>query len=176
MSRWEAEIRYEEYRQVAREAAHRYVGTTPVWNSEEEKRSVRLTAITGPCLDAWDASWGDKMFNWREIDAHFKRDTDRFEVAIWSGGILCGLAAGRSSNGPDNVTIHFLERRRPDNPLRGRIALLATEAADRYAKVQQKQRVKIKDPLDDAIVVYRALRFVLAEPLGQITYYERPVG
>jgi hypothetical protein len=74
------------------------------------------------------------------------------------------------------VTIHFLERRRPDNPLRGRIALLATEAADRYAKVQQKQRVKIKDPLDDAIVVYRALRFVLAEPLGQITYYERPVG
>jgi hypothetical protein len=148
----------------------------PVWESEQEKLSVRLTAIDGLCLDTWDATWSGQMFDWRAIDAHFKRDTDRFEVAVWSGQTLCGLAAGRSSNGPDNVTIHFLERMRAHNPLKGRIALLATEAADRYAKLQGKQRVKIKDPLADAIIVYEALRFVLAEPLGRITYYARPVG
>lgn len=167
---------YEEFRRVAREATLRFVTSMPVWNSEEEKLSVRLTGIDAACLDACDATWGDTMFDWQVIDAHFKRDTDRFEVAIWSGETLCGLAMGRSSNGPDNVTIYFLERMRPDNPLRGRVALLATEAADRFAKIQEKQRVKIKDPLPDAIVVYETLRFVLAEPLGRITYYARPVG
>jgi uncharacterized protein YdcH (DUF465 family) len=176
MGRWEAEVRYEEFREVAREVALRYVRSMPIWASEEERLLVRLTEIDEPCLDIWEATWKTKMFNWREVDAHFKRDTDRFEVAIWSGEELCGLCAGRSSNGPDNVTIHFLERMRPDNPLRGRIALLATETADRYAKTMQKQRVKLKDPLADAIVVYEALRFVLAEPLGQTTYYARQVG
>lgn len=176
MGRWEAEIRYEEFREVAREVALRFVLSMPTWESEEEKLLVRLTAIDEPCLDIWESTWGNKMFDWREIDTHFKRDTDRFEVAVWSGEELCGLASGRSSNGPDNVTIHFLERMRPDNPLKGRIALLVTETADRYAKIQQKQRVKIKDPLADAIVVYETLRFVLAEPLGQTTYYARLVG
>ena len=176
MSRWEAEIRYEEFRRVAREVALHFVASMPAWHSDHEKQSVRLTGIDPTCLDAWDASCGDKMFDWRENDAHYKRHTDRFEVAIWSGPMLCGLCAGLSSRGPDNVTIHFLESMRPHNPLKGRVALLATEAADRFAKAQGKQRVKIKNPLPGAIVVYERLRFVLAEPLGRVTYYARPVG
>jgi hypothetical protein len=177
MGRWEAEVKYEEFREVARERALWFVHTMPVWNSDEEKSLVRLTAIDDDCLDILESTWPDPEFNWRVIDTHFKRnDTDRFEVAIWSGEQLCGVASGRASNGPDNVTIHFVERLMQDNPLRGRIALLATETADRYAKILQKQRVKLKDPFPDAIVVYQRLRFVLAEPIGQTTYYAREVG
>jgi hypothetical protein len=174
--REKSEMRWEEFRTVAREVALKYVLSMPVWHSDHEKQSVRLTRIDDACLAEWEARWTEKMFDWREIDAHFKREKDRFEVAIWYGAALCGLCAGRSSNGPDNVTLHFLESWRPHNPLRGRIALLATEAADRFAKMQGKQRVKLKDPLPQAIVVYERLRFVLVEPLGRVRYYARPVG
>lgn len=176
MGRWEAEIRYEEYRDVARWAAQSFVTSIPLWRSDEERDLVRLTAIDEAALNSWEATWPDKMFDWREIASHFKKDVDRFETAIWFGEELCGLTAGRCSNGPDNVTIHFLERMRPDNPLKGLIALLATETADRYAKILQKQRVKLKDPLPDAIVVYETLGFVVAEPIGRTTYYVRQVG
>src|SRR4051812_18595939 len=98
MSRWEAEIKYEEYRDVARWAALRFVRTMPVWNSEAERMSVRLSAIDPIVLINWEQTWpaDTRMFPWREIDTHFKRDVDRFEVAIWSDWILCGLASGRA--------------------------------------------------------------------------------
>lgn len=176
MGRWEAEIKYEEYRAVAREVALRFVQSMPVWTSADECAAVRLADIDAPCLDVWRRSWRHKEFDWDENAAHFKREVDRFELAIWSGEQLCGLAIGRVSRGPDNVTIHFLERRSGDTPLKGRIALLATETADRYAKILNKQRVKLKDPLPDAIVTYQRLNFVLVETIGKTTYYARQVG
>jgi hypothetical protein len=176
MGRWEAEIKYQEYRGVARAAALRFVQSMPVWNSAEESASVRLSEIDAPCLEIWRRSWRHKEFDWEENAAHFQREVDRFEVAIWSGQELCGLAIGRVSRGPDNVTIHFLERRSGDTPLTGRIALLATETADHYAKILNKQRVKLKDPLPGAVVTYQRLNFVLVETIGKTTYYARQVG
>src|SRR4051812_19488014 len=93
MSRWEAEIKYEEFRKVSRESALWFVRSMPVWNSSEESDLVRLTDIDDPCLDIWKAAWPKPgTFDWLVNASHFRRnDTDRFEVAIWSGEVLCGL-------------------------------------------------------------------------------------
>ena len=174
--RWEAEIRYEALRDVAREVSRAQLSQLGLDLTPKDWDEIRFSAIDGDALEIWEATWPVKEFDWSEVDGHFKRDTDRFELAIWRGEELCGLSSGRVSNGPDNVTIHFLERMRPDNRLRGKIALIATDVAERYGKILEKQRVKIKDPFVDAIVVYEGLGFVLAQPLGMTTYYARPIG
>jgi hypothetical protein len=172
----ESETRHEEFREVARDTALHYVQSMPIWEPLESRLAVKLTAINRGYLETWKATWPEKAFDWQGIDAHFGKDASRFEACIWYDSELCGLVVGRVSNGPDNVTIHFLEKKRPANPLSRKIALIATEAATRYAKILGKQRVKIMDPVPDAIVVYERLLFVLAKPIGKTTYYERQVG
>src|SRR5262249_53996395 len=106
MSRWEAEARYEAFRQVARE---RTLFELSEVLSPGLFYGLTLQPVDHTALPVWKATWNGGNFQWPEIVRHFRKDTDRFEVAIWSGGDLCGLAAGRASNGPDNVTVHFLE-------------------------------------------------------------------
>jgi hypothetical protein len=106
---------------------------------------------------------------------HFKRDTHRFEIAIWSGGELAGLSVGGVSDGPDNVTVHFLERCKNHTVLKGWIAQIVTDVAEAYGKVLGKQRVKLKDPTEGAIPIYKELSFSLAESIKKTTYYARRI-
>jgi hypothetical protein len=172
MSRWEAEARYEAFRQVAREQTQfELSGVLP----PSLFHGVNLQPIDDTALLVWGATWNGGNFQWPEIVHHFRKDTDRFEVAVWKGEDLCGLATGRVSHGLDNVTVHFLERRPGHTPLKGRIAQIVLDMADNYAKILGKQRVKIKDPWEGAIPTYRGLGFSLAETIRSTTYYARQV-
>src|SRR3954447_8218456 len=67
------------------------------------------------------------------------------------------------STGPDNVTVHFVERYLGQNPLAGHMAAIVTDAAINYAAILEKVRVKLKDSTPEAIPSYRRLGFELAE-------------
>lgn len=176
MTAWEANQRYEGYREAAREYALEMIsGSLAALRSP--MLAVAATAIDDDALRSWYASKDRWEFPWDEIAEHFRRnDPDRFEIAIWTADELCGLAIGRPSKGDDNVTLHFLERRSDHAALKGWIAQIATDAAESYGKLLGKQWVKLKDPRPGAIPHYRALRFALAETSGKTTYYARKIG
>lgn len=177
MTRLDAE-RYRARRQAA------YDKTKETWADLPGPTSpIGLTQIGPAALDFWRDNWAashpgshiDGDFPWEDAVSNFRNNLNRFEVAIWSNDILCGLAIGRPSKGPDNVTIHLLERYWGANPFKGSIAAIAVDVADNYAKILEKQKVIIKYPVDGAIPVYEKLGFRPVQGYGKGAYYGREV-
>jgi S-(hydroxymethyl)glutathione synthase len=173
---WEANERYEGYRQAVREhVLEDYRSNIFIGNLSSLNQGLKFLAINDDALVAWRANRTSWNFPWDNVVEHFKRDTHRFEIAIWSGGELAGLSVGGVSDGPDNVTVHFLERCKNHTVLKGWIAQIVTDVAEAYGKVLGKQRVKLKDPTEGAIPIYKELSFSLAESIKKTTYYARRI-
>jgi hypothetical protein len=175
---WEANERYEGLREGSRDFSLGIFCTTIfVGDLQGLTEGLAFTAIDDAAMREWHATQPHWEFRWDEIVPHYRRnDTDRFEIAIWKQRELAGLGIGRVSNGPDNVTIHFLERCKIHTALKGFVAQIVTDSAEFYGKVLGKQRVKLKDPVEGAIAVYEKLRFSLAENIGKTKYYARSIG
>lgn len=116
-------------------------------------------------------------FPWDEIFKQVYSTPKRFDIAIWDGSVLCGLCCGMASRGNQFVTLKWLERFETDrNGLKGMIAEIAITAADHYAKIINRQYVRLKDPIPEAVKhVYAPLGFVLAEKRKGHIYYQRAV-
>jgi hypothetical protein len=173
---WEAAARYDGYRQASLEVTQGNLSLAERDGADcPELSRVVLTTINSSALSSCD-QWESGTFDWPLIVSQFRPYIDRFDVAVWLDGAVLGLGIGRPSKGPDNLTLHFVERRWSDNPLRGWIAQIVTDAADNYAKVLGKQRVKLKNPVLQAVPKYESLNFRLAERIGANTYYSREVS
>ena len=184
-----SDARHAEYRAAAFQATLdeiaevRLAGRQDFDPSRESLGLPELVDIDSAALDFWEQEWVREPppldfgggFNWRGIAETEKTLPDRFEIAIWFQGILCGMAAGKPSKGNDNLTIRFIERYWGENPLTGSIAPIVVDAADKYARLLQKKRLKLKDPYPGAIPIYERLGFRVAEPIGQAIYYAREV-
>ena len=172
MDKQAIEQKYEGFREVARERTR-----DTLWERilpaklPIELYAFDFTSISDAALKEAEG-WN---FRWRRIVGQTRPYLRRFEVAVWKDGRLLGLAVGRASRGPDNVTIHYLERSRADNPLATHFAMIALDATDNYAKIISRQRVKLKNPAPGVIKKYQALGFSLAETYRGATYYERRV-
>lgn len=116
--------------------------------------------------------WG---FPWRKIVGQFRPYDRRFEVAVWCGRELCGLAVGRASKGKRNVTIHFIERSADQNPFAGAITLIVTECAYRYAQILGSEWLIAKNPVPEMVPTYERLFFALAGNRKGSTYYAREI-
>jgi hypothetical protein len=115
-------------------------------------------------------------FRWDQIFQQIRTTPRRFDVAIWDGSVLCGMAAGKASRGGENVTVKWLERFAiPSAPLRGTLGLTALTAAESYAKIIERQWVMIRNPLPGAAPLYEKLGFELAPSRFGTPYYGRPV-
>lgn len=136
-----------------------------------EAALCRLRDIDDAAIAA-AATW---YFPWKRIMGQTRPYFRRFEAALWCGGNLYGLVAGRASRGPDNITVHFLERASSDNPFAGYFARIAFDAADNYAKLIGRQRVKLKNPVAGVIPTYQAMNFSIAETIKGNIYYARQV-
>ena len=168
---WQAGVRYEGYRQAARDVTIEDLGSLGL---SQDVGDIRLSGINALELAHW-ASWKTRHFDWGAITADFYPYLDRFEVAIWQGDRLLALSIGRPSKGSDSVIIHFLERCWEDNPLKGWASLIITDVADNYARVLEKQYVKLKNPIPEAIPKYQSIGFSLANSPNRNTYYSRQV-
>jgi hypothetical protein len=173
VSYYEAKAKYEGYREVV------LALTLEDFRSSEagcaKDPSLMLTGIDAATVANWKEHWGKVWFPWDALLRDYRSDVDRFEVAIWLGQKVMGMSYGRVSRGPENVTIQFLERFGDETPLKGWVALIVADCADKYAKLLGKQWVKVKDPVPGAIPVYETLGFTLAETLKGRTYYARQV-
>lgn len=164
--------RYEVNREMARfytQSLIRFLATKGLM--PPAATAARLTGIDDKAIEI-AAKWS---FPWQRIMGQARPYYRRFEVALWIDDNLCGLSVGRSSRGPDNVTIHFLERAAEDNPFMGFFSQIALDTADRYAKLIGRQRVKLKNPNPALVPKYQSLGFSVAETRKGNTYYDRQV-
>lgn len=128
---------------------------------------LRLMPIEANALSYWSAirdighvnEAGN--FQWDQIFQQVRRTPRRFDIAIWDGGRLCGMACGMASRGHQHLTVKWLERFRTDSGpgLRGMVAEIALTAADHYAAILGQENVRIKDPLPGTEHLYSALGF-----------------
>jgi hypothetical protein len=126
-------------------------------------------------LEAYRQQWeshSDRRYAWpwAGIVAGIRRDEpSRFEVAVWSNDVLCGLAIGRTRM--DYCRVDYLEASpNPDHPLKGRVAVVAAGAAIAYATTLGKNEVRLMNPLPAVVPHYLALGFALANPTDATQY------
>jgi hypothetical protein len=154
-----AELLYREYRQEAYQELERTMA------------SVLPGFSAGPigsrALAAWREQWVPLPrpqglvggWDWEDRRKEF-RTPSRFEVALWSGDSLCGLAIGKPSGGKHIVGVNFMERAwRDDNPLRGRVMEVVAACAAEYAWILGSKAVRFWHPAEGLIQRYQRLGF-----------------
>ena len=168
------EEKYEGFREAAREHTHfRLANRILQARLPVDLYTLDFIAITDAALDQADNWW--ESGKWRRLVGQMRPYLRRFELAIWHNGRLLALAIGRASRGADNVTIHRLERCKDNNPLAGNASLIMTDAADNYARVIGRNRLKLKQPEPSLCIKYASFGFSLAETYRGVTYWDRKI-
>lgn len=110
-------------------------------------------------------------WDWDEIHRRYRNEPDRFDLCMWVGEVLCGVALTTLS-GPA-ATIDFLEGQPGENcPLRGLRAAIAIEAAQRYAQLNGRAELRVQPISEGLGKLYRDIfGFELATPKGEQAYY-----
>lgn len=170
--------RYQGYRDAAYDLTWRDLHT-----QVPAECDLRLWPIDDKALTYWQAIKAvgaldpRGSFPWDEIYRQVRSCPRRFDIAIWDGLNLCGMACGMASRGPSFVTVKWIERFATDTGgLRGMVAETALTAAEHYAFVLQRQHVRVKNPLPGTEHLYENLGFTTDVVLKGNHYLQRDVG
>ncbi len=177
---YEALQRYAHLRRLAYDLTERVAHPTAA-------ARVRLTDIDPHALDAWRRTWRHSHplryggWDWDGLVGRVRRRPSAFQVAIWSGNALCGLAVGRVSRRRPSgrrhtISVHFLEGSpHADHPLRGQVARIALTAADAYGRELGATRLRLLDPLPGVFRLYEELGFGIAPESRGSLYFEKRI-
>lgn len=92
-----------------------------------------------------------------------RNDPARFEVAVWSRGILCGLAIGGTK--ATFCRVDYLEGSPdPRHPLKRSVTVIVSGAAVAYAAALGKAEVRLMNPLPAVVPFYERSGFPLVIP------------
>lgn len=169
----EAESRYQGYRDAA---------YSMTWDHQQPLlpgKDLKLFPFDSKTLGFWGALHylGETLpeggFQWPEIYDQFRSTPRRFEVAVWDGKILCGLALGNASRGKQLLTIKWIER----FPITegGWVTSVILTAADYYGAILGCKELRIRNPVPGTEQLYCRYGFALADTLRGATYWARPV-
>jgi hypothetical protein len=90
-----------------------------------------------------------------------KNEPDRFEVSVWSGETLCGLAVGWTRQA--FCRVDYLEGSPdPAHPLKGSVAVIVSGAATAYATALGKDEIRLMNPIPAVVPHYQGLGFTVA--------------
>ncbi|WP_366554923.1 hypothetical protein [Aquibaculum sediminis] len=177
----EAQSRYQGYRDAAYDATWRCM--LPLLQSID----LKIFPLGRHALAYWSAIKNFESidpgqgflpgggFPWDKIYRQFRSTPRRFDIALWDGDKLCGLAIGNASRGKRYVTIKWIERfATTDQP--GWVATTVLTAADYFGKTIGSEEVRLRNPRPDTERLYAAHGFALAEQLHGATYWARPIS
>ncbi len=170
-TRSSAQTRYRTLRQMSFQEAMAQLAASGI---EADLRPIDAAALAA-CGEwhnrrvTWP--WAERASDWR------RGHPERFEVALWSGDVLCGLALGRPSKGPSHLALYYVEGRSPDHPLQGKVTAVVLTALQAYAIALGKKELRLVDPLPDVIPFYcsPALGFQLVTPGREAPYCRRSI-
>jgi hypothetical protein len=118
---------------------------------------VILKPIDDYALEAYQ-NWPDRMvdWDWVKIVKKYRKNTKRFEVAVWYQNELMGLAIGKPSRAKTLVRINFIEGR-ADRPtiLRKRIVPITIKVGMNYGILLQAKKLFIMEPFLELINYYK---------------------
>lgn len=142
-------------------------------NSRLNKANIVLALINDIAISAWRTKWLPLYisgqtggWDWASEKRSLRGTISRFEVALWAGPVLCGLAIGKPSDGRSHLSVRLLEGNPdPGHPLKRQVARCLLEAAEEYAYAIEKQELRVINPLVGALPIYQALGFSIA-PAG----------
>ncbi len=149
--------------------------------------SLRLADCDQYTLAIWRTTWagphptGWGTWDWEALLRRAWKHPSAFHLAIWSGKVLCGLAAGRISNRDRHglrraVSIDFIESAHDrHHPLRGSIAALATGAAEAYGRALGAHWLRLVQPLPGVLTLYTSLGFGIVREGDRVLYCERRI-
>ena len=149
---------------------------------------TNLTFIEADTLRAWREQWRPHLstefqhWDW-EIELQSRKWTRfttarrRFDVAIWSGDRLCGLALGRLSLRKQNLSICLLQGCPIDwHPLKGKILPIVADVGSMYGTAVGCEEFRFLQPLPGMIRIYGKLGFQLARTSRGVQYCALPLG
>lgn len=123
---------------------------------ENFKLTISLSTISNRAISAsqsWVHPEGASGYPWQEIK-NLHRQPDRLEVAVWSGGRLCGLAIAVTKNSV--LEICFIEGDpSPGNPTKGAVAMIVLDCAARYAQKRGRSQLRLKPANNRVAELYK---------------------
>jgi hypothetical protein len=143
-------------------------------------RPVELRSIDAAALAAV-AQWTGRRvaWPWHMLAADWRRNhTNRFDVAVWRGGELCGLGLGRPAPAAAHISLHYIERDPdPTNALRSKFAGVVVTALASYGVVLGKTEMRLVNPLPALVPYYcsAAIGFALVTPAQEGAYCVRSI-
>jgi hypothetical protein len=143
-------------------------------------RPVELRSIDAAALAAVEQWTGRRVaWPWHILAADWRRNhTNRFDVAVWCRGELCGLGLGRPAPAAAHISLHYIERDPdPTNALRRKFAGVVVTALASYGVVLGKTEMRLVNPLPALIPFYcsAAVGFVLVTPAHGGAYCVRSI-
>ena len=170
-----AHNRYQGYRDAAFHMTWEYA------NPLYKECDLRLLPIDDQALGFWLAlnQMGDldeTGFPWDKIHSLFQSRPRRFDLAVWDGLNLCGMAMGEASKGKKFVTLKWMERfPTPHNLPRGGLSRIVFMAMSEYGKILGAQSLRVKDPLPGTESLYLEHQFSLAGRVAGAQYLTREI-
>jgi hypothetical protein len=148
----DAERRYENFREMARNAIQRELPYT-------DRANIRLGKICPSSLTQaklWNED-PNRLVDW-PWDSGYRdysyRNPKRFELATWYGNTLAGLSLGRPSYAGTRLRLEFIESRPSSSSLKGRIVPITISVAELYANIIGADELRIVDPVDEKLIEY----------------------
>lgn len=120
---------------------------------------IRFEPITGEAIEA-SYLWGDdaSLFPWEDVHEWKADDCKAFDISLWFGVELCGMAYASPKQSKLCIKVILLEGK-PDktHPLKGFVAPLVLEAIGNYAALLGLEEIEIEEPAAGAIPWYQGL-------------------
>lgn len=127
----------------------------------EHVRVEGINFLTAELADNWHralpehhrpfvASW-----SWSRALRRYRCEPSRFEISVWSGANLCGLALGKTSEHKKRVRLDLVESTpvRP-SPLNMAVFQVISIAASFYGRAIGAEEVCLLDPVNDHVSNY----------------------
>lgn len=135
-------------------------------NVQEDRRprqpNLRLGPIDAAALRATDGWLGRARvadWDWRGVT---KRPRDaRFEVAMWHGDRLCGLALGPVEGviGMGRACLEYIEGAPRPHPLQGQVIPIALITVEELARIMGLPEVRLLGPMPALVPLYEAFGY-----------------
>lgn len=138
--------------------------------------AICLGPIDAAALRAADGWLGPERvadWDWRGVT---KRPRDaRFEVAIWNGERLCGLALGPVDGvlGMGRACLEYIEGASGAHPLRGEIIPIALITIEELARIMDLPEVRLLGPVPALVPLYETFGYQTVANRPGIRYLRR---
>lgn len=140
-------------------------------------QELQFGLIGDKAIRSFEDTWRDHPS--RKVDWDWGNRSHRaikgFNVAIWHGEVLCGLASGPTKS-KVHTSIRMLEGNPGDHPIKGMVIPIALMTLEQYAKRIGVPELRLMEAARPLIPAYEKAGFSLAPQLGHPHHMRRAMS